>query len=35
MEFSRNMQAVMELAVRLVGERGHRYFMPEHFAHVR
>lgn len=30
MEFSRNMQKVMERAVKLAGEQRHRYFMPEH-----
>ena len=30
MEFSRNMQKVMERAVKLAAESRHRYFMPEH-----
>ncbi len=33
MEFSRNMQKVMERAVKLAGERRHRYFMPEHIIY--
>lgn len=33
MEFSRNMQKVMEKAVKLAGEKGHRYFMPEHMIY--
>ena len=33
MEFSRNMQKVMERAVKLAGEKGHRYFMPEHMIY--
>lgn len=33
MEFTRNMQMVMERAVRLVKEKRHRYFMPEHLVY--
>ncbi|MCI9147344.1 MAG: AAA domain-containing protein [Hungatella sp.] len=33
MEFSKNMQKVMEQAVRLAGEKGHHYFMPEHMIY--
>ena len=33
MEFTRNMQMVMERAVRLVREKKHHYFMPEHLIY--
>ena len=33
MEFTRNMQMEMERAVRLVKEKRHRYFMPEHLVY--
>ena len=33
MEFTKNMRNVMERAVRLVREKHHRYFMPEHLLY--
>ena len=33
MEFSRDMQKLMERAVKLAGEQRHRYFMPEHMIY--
>jgi len=33
MEFTRNMQCVMERAVKLARENQHRYFMPEHMIY--
>ena len=33
MEFTQNMQQVMERAVRLARENRHRYFMPEHMIY--
>ncbi len=33
MEFTGNMQRVMERAVELAREKGHRYFMPEHLIY--
>lgn len=33
MEFSKNMQKVMERAVGLAREEKHRYFMPEHMIY--
>ena len=33
MEFTKNMQRVMERAVRLARENRHRYFMPEHMIY--
>ena len=33
MEFTKNMQNVMEQAVKLAREERHRYFMPEHIIY--
>ena len=33
MEFTKTMQQVMERAVGLAREEGHRYFMPEHILY--
>ncbi|MCI9636969.1 MAG: AAA domain-containing protein [Hungatella sp.] len=33
MEFTKNMQCVMERAVKLAQEQSHRYFMPEHMIY--
>ena len=33
MEFTKNMQCVMERAVKLAQEQSHRYFMPEHLLY--